>query len=67
MKDDRMTDEDGRDEWYTWRMIRWRMRHDEWQDERWTMVKGDMANRHDIFPEDDILDIITISRYNYHK
>ena len=23
--------------------------------------------RHDIFPEDDILDIITISRYNYHK
>ena len=25
------------------------------------------AKRHDIFPEDDILDIITISRYNYHK
>ena len=35
--------------------------------ERWMMIKGDMANRHDIFPEDDILDIITISRYNYHK
>ena len=40
---------------------------DRWRDERWTMVKRDMANRHDIFPEDDILDIITISRYNYHK
>ena len=28
--------------------------------------KRDMANRHDIFPDDDILDIITISRYYYH-
>ena len=24
------------------------------------------AERHDIFPKDNILDIITISRYNYH-
>ena len=34
------------------------------------MVKRDMTDdksRHDIFPEDDILDIITISRYNYYK
>ena len=44
-----------------------KMKDDTWQQERWTMLKGDMANRYDIFPEDDILDIITISRYNYHK
>ena len=31
------------------------------------MVKRDMVNKHDIFPDDNILDIITISRYNYHK
>ena len=43
------------------------MKDDRWRDERWMMVKGDMVNRHDTFPEDDILDIITISRYNYHK
>ena len=35
---------------------RWKMKHDERH-----------AERHDIFPEDDILDIITISRYDYHK
>ena len=57
----KMTDEDGRDEWYTWRMTRWMMRHDEMIDEE------RHAKRHDIFPEDDILDIITISRYSYHK
>ena len=65
MKDDRMTDEDDRDEWYP--MKDDKMKDDTWRLERWMMVKRDMANRHDIFPEDDILDIITISRYNYHK
>ena len=29
----KMTDEDGRDEWYTWKMIRWRMIHDDRRDE----------------------------------
>ena len=48
-------------------MIRWRMIHDDRKDDWWTMVKRDIVNRHDIFPEDDILDIITISRHNYHK
>ena len=43
------------------------MKDDTWQQEGWTMTKRDMANRHDIFPDDDILDIITISRYNYYK
>ena len=43
------------------------MKDDTWQQEGWTMTKRDMANRHDIFPDDDILDIITISRYYYHK
>ena len=56
---------------------RWMMIHDD--DRRDDMVKReDMqdiwkmtndkrhAERHDIFPEDDILYIITISRYNYH-
>ena len=57
---------------------RWMMIHDndrrddmvkrENMQERWKM-KNDKryARRHDIFPEDDILNIITISRYNYHK
>ena len=57
---------------------RWMMIHDndkrddmvkrEDMQERWKM-KDDKRHeiRHDIFPEDDILDIITISRYNYHK
>ena len=47
-----------------------KMRHDRWQYERWQMKRWNMTDdkeRHDIFPEDDILDIITISRYNYHK
>ena len=35
---------------------------DRWRDETWMMVKRDITDRHDIFPEDDILDIITISR-----
>ena len=56
---------------------RWMMIHD--NDRRDDMVKRkDMqkrwmmnddkrhARRHDIFSEDDILDIITISRYDYH-
>ena len=32
------------------------------------MMKDDKrhAERHDMFPEDDIVDIITISRYDYH-
>ena len=61
MKDDKMNEEDGRDEWYTWKMAIWMMRHDKMtNEERYTQ-------RHDIFPEDDILDIVTISRYNYHK
>ena len=65
------TEEDGRDEWYTWKMTIWMMIHDDDRRddmERWKM-KNDKrhAKRHDIFPEDDILDIITISRYNYHK
>ena len=58
-----------------WRMIIWNMtqddrRHDRWQKERWQMKRwkmNDGKRRHDIFPEDDILDIITISRYNYYK
>ena len=33
----------------------WHMKHDKRH-----------AERHDIFPEDDKLDIITISRYDYH-
>ena len=37
-----------------------KMTDEEMKDDEWKM-------RHDIFPEDDILDIITISRYNYHK
>ena len=36
--------------------------------EKWKMKDNKRHEiRHDIFPEDDILDIITISRYNYHK
>ena len=52
------------------KMIHDKMRHEGWQDEGWRMAKWNMTNdqdRHDIFPEDDILDIVTISRYNYHK
>ena len=58
-------------------MTRWMMIHDddrrddmvkiEDMQERWKMKNDERhAKRHDIFPEDDILDIITISRYNYH-
>ena len=59
MKDDR------------WRWKRWmihikddKMKDDIGGQERWMMNDG--KKRHDIFPEDNILDIITISRYNYH-
>ena len=38
----KMTDEDGRDEWHTWKMTRWRMIHDNRRDEWWMMIKGDM-------------------------
>ena len=73
----KMTGEDGRDEWYIWKMTRWMMIHDddrrddmvkiEDMQERWKMKNDERhAKRHNIFPEDDILDIITISRYNYH-
>ena len=55
MKGD-MTDDERKDD--RWRKERWQMT-------RWNMTDG--KRRHDIFPEDDILDIITISRYNYHK
>ena len=33
----KMTDEDGRDEWYTWKMIRWMMIYDD--DRRDDMIK----------------------------
>ena len=60
MKDDRwtMTDEnDRRDD----------MVNKEDMQERWKMKNEERhAKRHDIFPKDDILDIITISRYDYH-
>ena len=59
----------------TWHMVIGKMtddkrRHDRWRKERWQMKRWKMTDgkmRHDIFPEDDILDIITISRYNYYK
>ena len=54
----------------TGKMIHDKMKHEGWQDEGWRMAKWNMTDdkdRHDIFPEDDILDIITISRYSYHK
>ena len=53
-----MTDEDDR---------RDDMVNKEDMQERWKMKNNERhARRHGIFPEDDILDIITISRYNYH-
>ena len=58
MTDDYMNDDRWRDE--TWRMVKGDM-----TDERWQMTRGnmkDVKDRHDMFPEDDILDIITISR-----
>ena len=63
MIDDYMKDDRWRDE--TWRMVKGDMTDERWQMARWNMT--DVKDRHDIFPEDDILDIITISRYNYHK
>ena len=62
----------------TWQKDRWKMIHDDYRkedmvkredmQEGWKMMDDKRhAERHDIFPEDDILNIITISRYNYHK
>ena len=55
----KMIDEDDRREDMVWM----KDTHERWQ------KKEDKrhAERHKLFPEDDILDIITISRYNYHK
>ena len=55
----KMIDEDDRRDDMVWM----KDTHKRWQrkeDER-------HAKRHEQFPEDDILDIITISRYNYYK
>ena len=49
---------------------RWQITKGDMIDERWQMTRWNMKDdkeRHDIFPEDDTLDIITISRYNYYK
>ena len=46
-------------------MIKGDMTDERWHITRWNMKDG--KKRHDTFPEDDILDIITKSRYNYHK
>ena len=68
MNDDNMKYDTGRYE--RWQMKKGKMTDDKMKDETWRMTRGEMNDgkrRHDIFPEDDILDIITISRYNYHK
>ena len=53
-----MTDDDDRRD----DMVKREDMHDKWK-----MKNGKRhAKRHDIFPEDNILDMITISRYNYH-
>ena len=54
----KMTDKDDRRDDMVWMKDthkRWRMKNDERH-----------ARRYGIFPEDDILDIITIRRYDYH-
>ena len=65
MKDEGWQDERWQIQDERWQMIRWNMTDTERKNARWNMT--DDKERHDIFPEDDILDIITISRYNYHK
>ena len=54
-----MTDEDERRD----DMVEMKDTHERWQKKE----EERPAERHDRFLEDDILDIITISRYNYHK